>query len=243
MRSILKLFRFIHANRYAHILGIMVFSFPLILVACKTPLLGARVTNTPLPTATPPPTVTATATLTKTPTSTSTPTNTPSPTLTSTATGTATSTPTSTAKHTLTPTQTATRTPYFIIVELAYENGTLGDQLRNEAQKAQALGLKPFADFTATWCPPCQAIVQSLDEKNPLMVDAFNGTYIIRIDVDIWSESECEEAGFFLEYIPIFFRLDADGKPTGDTIDGNAWGENTPENMAPPLKGFFQAVY
>ncbi len=103
------------------------------------------------------------------------------------------------------------------------------------------MGLKPFAEFTATWCPPCQAIALSLSEKNPLMVDAFDGTYIIRLDVDTWSDSEWEQVGFELEYIPIIFRLDTEGRPTGDFIDGNAWGENIPENMAPPLKEFFQA--
>ena len=128
-----------------------------------------------------------------------------------------------------------------MLVDLDYGNGPLGTQLHSEAHKAQVLGLKPYAEFTATWCPPCQAIAQSLSENNPLMVDAFTGTYIIRIDVDIWDETEWEEAGFELEYIPIIFRLDAEGKPTGDFIDGNAWGENIPENMAPPLKEFFQA--
>jgi hypothetical protein len=37
----------------------------------------------------------------------------------------------------------------------------------------------------------------------------------------------------------VFFKLDASGKPTGDRIDGGAWGDNVPENMAPPLKAFF----
>jgi thiol-disulfide isomerase/thioredoxin len=116
------------------------------------------------------------------------------------------------------------------------------EQLRIEAQKAQELGFKPFAEFTATWCPACQDIAQSLEEQNPLMLDAFKGTYIIRVDVDIWTEFEWEQVGFNLEYIPIFFRLDAEGMPTGDWIDGSAWAENIPENMAPALKLFFQGV-
>ena len=39
--------------------------------------------------------------------------------------------------------------------------------------------------------------------------------------------------------IPVFYKLDANGKPTGDKIDGGAWGDNIPDNMAPPLKAFF----
>jgi hypothetical protein len=38
--------------------------------------------------------------------------------------------------------------------------------------------------------------------------------------------------------IPAFFRLDAEGKPVA-RIDGGAWAENIPKNMAPPLKTFF----
>ena len=125
-------------------------------------------------------------------------------------------------------------------MDINHRNGTLVEQMPIEAQKAQDLGLKPFAEFSATWCPPCQAIALSLSLKNPLMVDAFDGAYIIRMDVDTWSQGEWEEVGFQLEYIPILFRLNAEGKPTGDWIDGSAWGDNTPENMAPPLKAFLQ---
>jgi len=110
-----------------------------------------------------------------------------------------------------------------MIVELAPANGDLVEQLRLEAQKAGELGLKPFAEFYATWCPPCQEIAISLEEKNLLMIDAFTGTYIIHLDVDIWLEDEWEQAGFEFEYIPIYYRLDAEGKPTGDWIDGSAW--------------------
>jgi thiol-disulfide isomerase/thioredoxin len=111
--------------------------------------------------------------------------------------------------------------------------------LHAEAQKAQELGLKPFAEFGATWCPPCQKIALLLRQKNPLMMDAFDGVYLIRMDVDVWSQAEWEEAGFEFEYIPIFFRLDVEGNPTGDWIDPDSWDDTTPESMAPALKEFF----
>lgn len=37
----------------------------------------------------------------------------------------------------------------------------------------------------------------------------------------------------------MFFVIDETGRPTGQTITGAARGENTPENMAPPLEQFF----
>jgi hypothetical protein len=79
-----------------------------------------------------------------------------------------------------------------------------------------------------------------LDAENELMMEAFNGVYLIRVDVDEWGWDDLPLFGD-IEAIPVFYRLDADGQPTGDTIDGNAWGANIPENMAPPLKEFFQS--
>jgi hypothetical protein len=71
------------------------------------------------------------------------------------------------------------------------------------------------------------------------MVDAFAGTYIIQADVDDWG---FPPKGWSFDAIPIFYGLDPDGKPTRQVIDGNAWGDNIPENMAPPLKTFFESL-
>ena len=68
------------------------------------------------------------------------------------------------------------------------------------------------------------------------MVNAFEGIYLIRLDADEWGWGE---NGFNFDAIPVFFKLDVDGHPTGEVIDGSAWGENIPENMAPPLDKFF----
>jgi thiol-disulfide isomerase/thioredoxin len=214
--------------------------------ACQSPFLASRATATSVPSATPQPTATSSSTTTPTCTSSPSPTKTPSPTATATSTSTftPTKTATSTPTHTFTPTHTpllpSPTPPSFVIVELDYNHGTLADQLRTETQKALDLGLTPFVEFSASWCPPCQSIALALEQKNPLMLDAFDGTYIIRLDVDIWTEAERQGAGFDFEYIPIFFRLDADGKPTGDWIDGRSFGGSTPEKVAPPLKKFFQ---
>lgn len=123
-----------------------------------------------------------------------------------------------------------------MVVQIYPQDGSMADQLLSEAQIAIGLGLKPFAEFSATWCPACQAIEETID--TPLMKDAFKGTYIIQLDVDEWTEAQWEEAGFEFIYIPIYFRLDDQGQPH-DWIDGSAWDENIPVNMAPPLKRFF----
>lgn len=75
------------------------------------------------------------------------------------------------------------------------------------------------------------------------MLDAFSGVYLILVDVDRWGWGETlSGTGFDVWFIPIWYALDEQGRPTGETIDGNAWGPNTPENMAPPLKAFFQNI-
>jgi hypothetical protein len=79
----------------------------------------------------------------------------------------------------------------------------------------------------------------SIREQNALMVDAFMGMYIIQADVDEWG---FPPTGWDFKYIPVYFALDRDGIPTGAMIDGGAWGDNIPVNMAPPLKAFFESI-
>ena len=125
----------------------------------------------------------------------------------------------------------------FITVSLATADGELAALLKAEAEKAKKAKLKPYVEFHASWCGPCVALEKSLDD--PRMIDAFKGSYIIRLDADEWGK-KLQGTGFNAGTIPVLYRLDDEGKPTGQKIDGGAWGENTPENMAPPLKAFFR---
>jgi thiol-disulfide isomerase/thioredoxin len=123
-------------------------------------------------------------------------------------------------------------------VRIHPKDGALQNLLAAEAKKAQALGQTPFLEFDATWCPPCQAITASLADKNELMLKAYEGIYLIHADVDEWGWDH-PEAGFTTDAIPVFFKLDQNGKSTGASIDGGAWGEDIPKNIAPVLAKFF----
>ena len=152
-----------------------------------------------------------------------------------------TSTPTETVLTKTKIPQETERSEYngFTIVRLHPGDGDLQALLAAEAQKAASQGLMPVVEFDATWCPPCQAIDAALKEKNELMVKAYEGTYIIKLDVDEWVWDDGRVQNFAFDGIPVYFKLDADGKQTGEVIDGNAWGDNIPENMAPPMDKFF----
>jgi len=127
----------------------------------------------------------------------------------------------------------------FTTVRLHPQDGDLQTMLAQEAQKAIALGQMPIAEFDATWCPPCQAIDEGLKSKNELMLKAYAGTYIIKLDVDEWGWDNGKVQDFHFKGIPVYFKLDAQGHQTGEVIDGNAWGDNIPENIAPPMDKFF----
>lgn len=126
----------------------------------------------------------------------------------------------------------------FTLVRLRPSEGPLGDLLKAEARKAQEEDRTPYIEVDATWCSSCQELNASLGDER--MIDAFKGTYIIRLDLDEW-KSDLSDAGFYVQGVPAFFQIDEAGRPTGHNITGAAWGENIPENMAPPLKEYFSA--
>src|SRR5581483_6218754 len=116
------------------------------------------------------------------------------------------------------------------------EGDSLRGLLAEEVSKALKLGQRPYVQFFADWCGPCRALRASLTD--PLMQDAFAGTYIVQLSADRWAKL-APASGFSFSSVPIFFELAPSGSPTGRCIDGNAWGANTPANMAAPLKKFF----
>jgi thioredoxin-like negative regulator of GroEL len=123
------------------------------------------------------------------------------------------------------------------VVEIP-NSGDFDALVAGEAAKARADGLVPFLEFEASWCPPCKAIAKTLADRDAQMVDAFAGTAIIQVDLDAWPKPA---EALHVDAIPVFLALDNGGKPTARKIDGGAWADNVPENMAPPLKKFFHS--
>ena len=126
----------------------------------------------------------------------------------------------------------------FTLVVIHPSQGPLQELLSAHAAKAADANRRPIVEFYADWCPPCRALDASLGDER--MIEALSGTYIVRLDLDEW-KNNLTGTGFKVFGIPAFFELDSEGHPTGRTITGAAWGEDIPENMAPPLRDFFQA--
>lgn len=127
----------------------------------------------------------------------------------------------------------------FTEVRLHPSDGNLKELLAVEVDKAVAAGLLPVVEFDADWCPPCLAIRRYLEEKDELMLKAYDGTYIIKLDVDEWGWNNGKVENFAFDGIPVYFKLDEQGKQTGEMIDGGAWNEDIPVNIAPVMDAFF----
>ncbi len=123
-------------------------------------------------------------------------------------------------------------------VRLIPKQGDLVTLITAEVAKAHARKLRPFLELRAEWCKPCKQLEASMNDSR--MTDAFAGTYLISIDIDEWT-GKLDAVGVAADSIPVFYELDEKGKPTGRSINGGAWAENIPANMAPPLKAFFAA--
>ncbi len=126
---------------------------------------------------------------------------------------------------------------HFTLVKVPNSNANLTSLLAEQAALAQQAGRRPFVDFYADWCGPCKSLEKNLGD--PAMVAAFDGTYLIQLNLDEWKD-RLPAAGFRVPGIPAFYAINSQGKPTGRMITGAAWGEDIPANMAPPLQEFFQ---
>lgn len=109
----------------------------------------------------------------------------------------------------------------------------------NEVVAAEfAAGRIPVLYFWASWCGPSIEFKESLPD--PLMQDALNNVTLIVIDTDADAEKEQVATRFNVRNIPTFIRLDNTGKFI-KKVDGGAWAENIPANMAPVLKAFINS--
>lgn len=126
--------------------------------------------------------------------------------------------------------------PDFSFHSLTPDQGALDEQLAAWQRRATAAGRVPCVYLRASWCGANVKLERSLDD--PRMQRALREVEVATCDVDAWGDA-LSAAGFAVRSVPVFFILDASGRSTGASINGGAWKEDVPENMAPPLEAFF----
>ncbi|OUR92027.1 hypothetical protein A9Q81_17250 [Gammaproteobacteria bacterium 42_54_T18] len=124
----------------------------------------------------------------------------------------------------------------FSIVDLVKNGGSLKKQVDDHLIVASELNRVPFVQVTAEWCQPCLDLRKAMGHE--LMLNAFESTYIIRVDYDHW-EDELPEIGLYIGSVPVFYGLNAEGRATNYSVNGGDWEEDTPDNIAPILRRYF----
>lgn len=113
---------------------------------------------------------------------------------------------------------------------------SLAALLREHANAAELAKLRPFLEFGAVWCPPSRIFGDALED--PRMRSALAGVYLIRAELDEFGDDPYARE-LRATSVPVFYELDAEGRSTGRTINGGAWGADTIENMSRTMTGFF----
>ena len=127
--------------------------------------------------------------------------------------------------------------PGFSIKEILPGRASLAEEIKSEMASAQSMGRQPHVYVMASWCEPCRALVALLGD---LIVSAvFKGTHIVMLDVELWGD-QFEKLNIRPSSVPFITELGPDGRSTGRSIDGGAWDENTPENLARALGPYFR---
>jgi hypothetical protein len=121
------------------------------------------------------------------------------------------------------------------VATLAPGDGELRTQMVAGAARLRAEGRVPYLHVTASWCGPCKALRSLWDE--PQLQAAMRGAGFLRVDLDAFAEPLA--ALGVQRTVPAFYEIRPDGS-VGRTINGAAWGEDTVENIAPPLESYFQ---
>jgi hypothetical protein len=126
--------------------------------------------------------------------------------------------------------------PGYVFVDVNPSNGALEAALQNAAASARAQGLTLYIELTTSWCVHCKRLMNAMG--NPAMTDAYQGTYIVNLDGDIWA-AKLRKMGFKFRGVPTIFAVDTKGRWAGKAIDCGQWNEDVTVEMAQTLKQFF----
>jgi thiol-disulfide isomerase/thioredoxin len=112
------------------------------------------------------------------------------------------------------------------------EDGPVAPLVQRELDKARADGRVLLVDVGASWCEPCQrfhaaAVAGELDALFPTL-------RLLEFDLDR-DKQRLAEAGYVSRLIPLFALPLADGRSSGDQVEGAIKGEGAVGVITPRL--------
>ena len=122
-------------------------------------------------------------------------------------------------------------------VELLPSDIPLAKQLEAQFKVAKGKSLKPYVMVYSDECAPCVSLRQSLATSK--MQTAFQGVYLVQLDQSKWGPY-MHEVGMKSGSFPRIHELTDNGQASTRLITGEAWGEDIPTVMAPPLQTFLR---
>jgi len=121
------------------------------------------------------------------------------------------------------------------VVELEPSAGPLAQQLRYHAKRGATSGRRVVLEMGAPWCPPCRRAKALLARES--VASELTNVVVLRANSDVWG-ADLDALGFDAPVIPVYYRLDADGGPSGDSARGDRW--STPEQVRSGLLAFLR---
>lgn len=110
------------------------------------------------------------------------------------------------------------------VVDVKPSAGPLKQQLKLHAKRAAEAGQRVVLEMGAPWCPPCKRAKALLNED--AVKAELDNVVVLRADSDVWGE-DLDALGFDAPVIPVYYRLNEDGTPSGDSVRGDRWKNRT----------------
>lgn len=116
---------------------------------------------------------------------------------------------------------------------LKASEGDVPTLVRSELARAQREGRQLLVYVGATWCEPCRRFHEAaasgkLDARFPKL-------RLYEFDADRDGE-RLAAAGYVSKYIPLFARPNADGRASGQQIEGSVKGDTAVAEISPRLE-------
>jgi thiol-disulfide isomerase/thioredoxin len=113
-------------------------------------------------------------------------------------------------------------------------NGDLAPVVAKQYAASKAEGRRLVVYVGATWCEPCQRFHHAV-EQGQLDHD-FPDLDLLAFDADLDGE-RLEWAGYHSDLIPLLALPNADGKASGQKVEGSIKGDGAVGDLAPRLRG------